>query len=148
IAVIPFLWVAPLAIYLFSFILTFESERWYNRRVFAVLAGVFAPLAGISAAFSVWIQLTSYAIALFCICMVCHGELAFAKPGPRHLTVFYLTIAAGGALGGVFAALIAPRILTQFTEYWIGIAGACAFGFLAWMYSGALAEWTGANFSV
>ena len=44
IAVIPFLWVAPLSLYLLTFILTFESDRWYRRGVFAVLAGVMAPV--------------------------------------------------------------------------------------------------------
>src|SRR5207244_578277 len=37
VAVIPFLWVVPLCIYLVSFILCFESERWYRRGVFHVL---------------------------------------------------------------------------------------------------------------
>lgn len=152
IAVIPFLWVAPLAIYLLTFILTFESDRWYARGTFAVLAGVLAPVAcatvSVSVALSVWIQLTIYLLALFAVCMLCNGELAFNRPAPRYLTLFYLTIAAGGALGGVFAALVAPRIFTQFSEYWIGLAGACILGFLAWMRSGALAEWTGNNFAV
>ncbi len=44
IAVFPFLWIAPLSIYLLTFILTFESDRWYRRGVFAVLAGVLAPV--------------------------------------------------------------------------------------------------------
>lgn len=152
IAVIPFLWVAPLSLYLLTFILTFESDRWYRRGVLAVLTGVLAPVTcmvvGVSVAISVWTQLAVYLAALLVTCMVCHGELARSRPSPRHLTAFYLTIAAGGALGGVFVAFLAPRIFTEYTEYLIGLSAACILGFLSWMRSGALAQWTGRNFSV
>ncbi len=152
IAVFPFLWVAPLSIYLLTFILTFESDRWYQRGIFAVLAGVLAPVTCVaitlSMASSPWKQFAVYASALFVTCMVCHGELARSRPSPRHLTVFYLTIAAGGALGGVFAAIFAPRVFSEFSEYPIGLGGACILGFLGWMRSGALAQWTGRNFAV
>ncbi len=152
IAVFPFLWVAPLSIYLLTFILTFESDRWYRRGIFAVLAGILAPVTCVaitlSMASSPWKQFAIYASALFVTCMVCHGELARSRPSPRHLTAFYLTIAAGGALGGVFAAIFAPRAFSEFSEYPIGLAGACILGFLCWMRSGALAQWTSRNFSV
>ena len=152
IAVFPFLWVAPLSIYLLTFILTFESDRWYRRGIFAVLAGIIAPVTCVvitlSVAISPWKQFAVYAGALFVTCMVCHGELARSRPSPRHLTAFYLTIAAGGALGGVFAAIFAPRFFNEFSEYPIGLGGACILGFLGWMRSGALAQWTGRNFAV
>ena len=47
-------------------------------------------------------------VALFLICMVCHGELVKSKPQPKYLTSFYLSISAGGALGGLFVALDLP----------------------------------------
>ena len=152
IAVMPFLWIAPLSLYLLTFILTFESDRWYRRGTFAVLAGALAPVTcavvSLSVAISVWKQLAVYLAALFATCMVCHGELARSRPSPRRLTAFYLTISAGGALGGVFAAMVAPRIFTEYTEYLIGLSAACVLGFLGWMRSGALAQWTGRNFAV
>ncbi len=152
IAVLPFLWVAPLSIYLLTFIFTFESGRWYRRGWFGALAGILAPVTcavvSLSVAISVWKQLAVYLPALFVTCMVCHGELARSKPSPRYLTSFYLTIAAGGALGGLFAAIVAPRIFNQFTEYLAALAATCVLGFLAWLRSGALSEWTSRNFSV
>lgn len=152
IAVFPFLWVAPLAVYLLTFILTFESDRWYKRGMFGALAGVFAPatcaVVVLSVAIPVWRQLAIYLLALFATCMLCHGELARSKPAPRFLTAFYLAVSAGGALGGIFAALIAPRIFREYTEFLIALGAACGLGFLAWIRSGALQNWTGRNFAV
>jgi hypothetical protein len=152
IAVNPFLWVAPLSVYLLTFVLAFEQERWYQRGYFAVAIGIAAPagcaILMAAAAMSLGSQLAAYLVVLFVTCMVCHGELARSRPSPRYLTVFYLAIAAGGALGGVFVALIAPRLFTAFSEYPIGLAAACALGFLGWVRTGAMSEWTGRNFAV
>jgi hypothetical protein len=63
--------------------------------------------------------------ALFCLCMLCHGELVRLRPDPRYLTGFYLMISAGGALGGLLVSLVAPRIFTTFLEWRLGlVAGA------------------------
>jgi hypothetical protein len=152
IAVSPFLWVAALAIYLLTFVLAFESDRLYRRTLFAIAAGLFAPVAcalpTISIGLSLRAQLVVYLIALFVTCMICQGELARSRPSPRYLTSFYLTIAAGGALGGVFVALIAPRIFSAFSEYPIGLAAACLLGFLGWVRTGAIQQWTSRNFAV
>ena len=152
IAVNPFLWVAPLSIYLLTFILAFERETFYRPAVFALLAGVFAPVGcavqGAAIAASLGVQLLLYLAALFFTCMLCHGELARSRPEPSSLTVFYLAMAAGGALGGVFVALIAPHIFKQLTEYPISLGAACILGFLGWTRRGALAQWTSGNFAV
>jgi hypothetical protein len=151
-AVSPFLWVVTLAIYLLTFVLAFENDRFYRRPLFAVAAGLFAPIAcalpTISIGLSLRSQLIVYLIALFVTCMICQGELARSRPASRYLTTFYLTIAAGGAIGGVFVALIAPRIFTEFSEYPIGLAAACLLGFLGWVRTGAMAQWTSRNFAV
>ncbi|HEV3196786.1 MAG TPA: fused MFS/spermidine synthase [Bryobacteraceae bacterium] len=152
IAVNPFLWVAPLAIYLLTFVLTFERDRAYHRVGFAVAAGVVAPagcmVQSAAVALSLSVQLLVFLAALFIACMVCHGELARSRPSPRYLTSFYLTIAAGGAFGGVFVALISPHVFTEFSEYPIGLAAACLLGFAGWAREGALAQWTSRNFAV
>jgi spermidine synthase len=57
--------------------------------------------------------------------MLCHGELARRRPAPQYLTLFYLMISLGGALGGTFVALIAPRIFPSNLELPLAL-GACA----------------------
>jgi hypothetical protein len=120
VAVIPFLWVLPLALYLLTFVICFDSPRWYVRFPFtlaliAAMWGFYWVLTAGSDA-SIYKQVAIYCGALFVCCMVCHGELYRLKPHPRHLTAFYLMIAAGGALGGVFVAVIAPLIFTGYYE--------------------------------
>jgi hypothetical protein len=66
-----------------------------------------------------------FAAGLFCACMVCHGELAKRKPAPRHLTLFYLMVSLGGAVGGLFVALVAPHVFHTFLELPVGMI-ACA----------------------
>ncbi len=146
IAVNPFLWVAALSVYLLTFILAFQNQRLYSRGLFAVAAGLLAPVGCViptlSGSLSLASQLTLYLVVLFVTCMLCHGELALSRPRASYLTWFYLAIAAGGALGGVFVALVAPRIFTEFSEYPIGLAAACLLAFLAWLRTGALRQWT------
>jgi hypothetical protein len=125
IGVIPLLWILPLGIYLLSFVICFEHERWYSRRWFhpafglGLWAACFVLYDG--ALGSIFIQIAIYTFVLFVFCMVCNGELAHSKPQPRLLTSFYLTVAAGGAMGGIFVALVAPRIFKGFWEYQMGL---------------------------
>src|SRR5208282_718268 len=105
VAVIPFLWILPLSLYLLTFIICFDSPRWYVRLPFglaliAALGGVCWVLLQGTAA-SIVLQLSVYSGGLFICCMVCHGELYRLRPDPTHLTGYYLMIAAGGALGGL-----------------------------------------------
>jgi len=119
---IPLLWVLPLALYLLSFVLCFDHPRWYRREVFHPLfaVGVFALWATMRFALRTS-QVVIMPLLLFVTCMICHGELVRLKPDVRRLTFFYLAISAGGALGGVFVALVAPHIFRFFTEYQIAL---------------------------
>jgi hypothetical protein len=124
VAVVPFLWVLPLAIYLLSFIICFDSERWYQRRIFHPALAVAIFLSCIilcRSTANIFSQVLIYSVLLFTACMVCHGELVKLKPTERYLTSFYLMVAVGGALGGIFAALIAPRIFTGYWEFHLAI---------------------------
>ena len=125
IGVVPLLWILPLGIYLLTFVICFEHERWYSRNGFhiafglAMWAGCFVLYDG--ALGSIFAQIGIYTAVLFVFCMVCNGELVHSKPQPRFLTSFYLTVAAGGALGGIFVALVAPHIFKGFWEYQLGL---------------------------
>ena len=120
VAAIPFLWVLPLALYLLSFILCFDSPRWYARGpwMMALVAALSAVghvlLAGTNVPLRT--QLLVLAAGLFVGCMVCHGELYRLRPAPGRLTSFYLHVAAGGALGGLFVAVGAPALFTDYYE--------------------------------
>jgi hypothetical protein len=125
VAVIPFLWVVPLALYLLSFIICFDSPRWYVRYPFtlaliAALGGLCWALSNASD-LSLSKQVAIYCGGLFICCMVCHGELYRLKPDPSHLTGYYLMIAAGGALGGLFVAVAAPLLFTDYYELHWGL---------------------------
>jgi hypothetical protein len=148
---IAFLWVAPLSIYLLTFVLAFAGDQWYRPSVFAICAGILAPvccLMAVGHSFGPYRDLALYLIALFISCMLCHGELAHSRPQEEYLTVFYLAVAAGGALGGIFVALISPHIFVDFKEYAIGIAGACTLALIGWVRAGALKEARFANLGV
>ncbi len=123
VAAIPLLWVLPLSIYLLTFILTYSSERWYNRKLFAILT-ILASLGFLWA----WARVEAnfigrtitFCLFLFTSLMICNGETYRLRPGASHLTRFYLLTSIGGAVGGVFVNLVAPLIFTSYWELLIG----------------------------
>ena len=127
ITVVPFLWILPLSLYLLSFVICFEKPSWYSRGAFhtAFAAALFATCYALNAGkfHSILVPVAIYALTLFLACMVCHGELYRSRPSPRFLTTFYLLVAMGGALGGVFVALFAPYFFTSFWEFPLGLWG-------------------------
>jgi SAM-dependent methyltransferase len=131
VAPIPLLWVVPLSLYLLSFILCFESDRFYQRWLFLPL------LAGALGLFTWGISLYEGNVAikklipalcgaLFVCCMVCHGELSRRRPHPRYLTQFYLMVSVGGAIGGLFVALVSPRLFRDYLELPVAMIGCAA----------------------
>ena len=139
VAPIPFLWILPLAIYLLSFILCFDASKWYRRIVFLALLpvalGVTVWLMNKSPADlpNVRVPIAAFSLAFFVCCMFCHGELARLKPHPRYLTGFYLMLSVGGAIGGIFVALIAPALFDAYYEFPIAI-GLCGLLALAVLF--------------
>ena len=136
VASVPLLWIVPLSMYLLSFTICFEGRSgrgWYERRFFltaALLAtgamawALFADKGNLSAYFA----LPLFTIGVFLGCMVCHGELARTRPSPEYLTHFYLSLAVGGALGGLLVGVLAPRVFDGYWEMPLALAALALLG--------------------
>jgi hypothetical protein len=121
IAPVPLFWIAPLALYLLTFVVAFSAGSASARSI----ADRFMPLvvlplvvlmiaaAGIPLVLAIPLHLAAFTMAA----LVCHGRLAADRPAPTHLTEFYFWIAFGGMLGGVFNTLAAPLLFSQIIEY-------------------------------
>ncbi len=129
---VPFLWVAPLTLYLLTFILCFGQSSWYSRKWFLPLM-----LLGTSGVATAYMISTSIRLVpllaitlfgLFVVCMVCHGELERRKPDPQHLTEFYLFLSAGGMVGGLFVGIVAPLTFNEYYELPLAMIGVTLFG--------------------
>ncbi len=121
IASVPLLWLMPLTIYLLTFILCFDGQRWYSRETYfgPVLIAVGAMgwlLVDKTHQFDLLTQSVVFGAGLFLVCMFCHGELVAAKPDPRHLGRFYAIVSLGGALGSALVAFVAPVVLPSYYE--------------------------------
>jgi spermidine synthase len=132
----PFLWIAPLGLYLITFIICFDHERWYMRTPLAVLCALLILVLVSYDSIANWAQegyqieiklsyaqsLVLYFATMFLMCMVCHGE--FVKLRPRHhkyLTEYYLFLSAGGALGGLFISFVATNFFADYYEWPLGL---------------------------
>lgn len=129
VASIPFMWVLPLTLYLITFVLCFEGRGgrgFYVRKFWLLPALIIICLMawGITAKYGfleINIAIPLYCAGLFLVCMFCHGELAAAKPATRYLTRFYLILSLGGAVGGMFVGLAAPKLFTAYWELPLGL---------------------------
>jgi hypothetical protein len=128
IAAVPMLWIVPLVLYLLSFMLTFARRPVVSAPAMVHLLAITAIILTLSlAAGLAWrILVPVHVAAFFAAAMVCHGAIAARRPAPERLTTFYLALATGGALGGIFNALVAPTIFQRVAEYPLGIVLACA----------------------
>lgn len=122
----PFLWILPLCIYLLTYIICFNNDKWYVRNYCFILfsgCSIAAILMFfIGTQFSIFIQVVIYSSILFFACMLCHGELARLKPDNNKLTSFYLVMAFGGVMGSIFTSVVAEQLFTQYYEFPVGIA--------------------------
>lgn len=131
-AAVPLLWIGPLAIYLLS--MTIAFSRWGPRAT--RLAAAALPFAVIGLIISVLMMALRpievlvglHLLALLIAATACHGRLAAQRPDPSKLTAYFLWISVGGALGGLFNAVLAPLIFTRIAEYPIALVLACALG--------------------
>ncbi len=126
-AVVPFLWVLPLSTYLLTFVLAFACPGGYGRLgyglsflVLAVFTPALAPLP--ESTLGLLVRIIHHDAMLFFGCMICHGELVARQPPQDRLPKFYLAMAFGGALGGVFVVLLAPLLFNAYLEHAIALA--------------------------
>jgi len=128
---IPFLYIVALAVYLLSFVISFDHDRWYKRGIFGI--GTCIAVWTLTATLGLphyfrsidylpvkW-DLVLHFTMLFFVCMACHGEVARLRPNPRHLTEYFLLISLGGACGGLFVGLLAPNFFNRYWEWNIGL---------------------------
>ena len=126
VAAVPLLWLVPLAIYLATFVITFEREglyrlQWLWPLLFLWLCVMGWLLVETDYQFDLPVQLGVFLPGLFLGCLFCHGELYRLRPAPRRLTAFYLAMSAGGALGGLLVAVVAPLAFSGYYELGIGL---------------------------
>ncbi len=122
VAAVPLLWIVPLTLYLFSFILVFGTwadriHPWMIQAQPVVLLPFLAYAFVDPAALPFTLNLVLHLLAFFLAVMVCHGELARQRPHTRHLTTFYLIMSFAGMLGGMFNTFVAPFVFEGVYEY-------------------------------
>ncbi len=125
IASVPFLWILPLALYLASFVICFDMAKLYQRWLFVPLLAVSAMASllvfHLSVLTGALLQIGVLSMVCFAVAMICHGELERIKPAPEGLTWFYLVLGIGGAVGGIFVSVAAPRWFNGYHEFQIGL---------------------------
>ena len=131
---IPLLWVAPLSLYLFSFVIVFSPSQRMPDLIHKVMVGALPLMMAVLVITILrdmrdpfWLFILLHLIGFFVVAVVLHGEVARDRPPSRHLTEFYLWVAVGGVLGGVFNAVIAPVVFDTVIEYQLAIVLACLF---------------------
>jgi hypothetical protein len=129
IAPTPLLWTIPLALYLVTFVLAFARRNLAPGRLASYALGGLALLLTLVLAANAT-EPTAAIVLLhlaffFVAAMLCHYKLASDRPPAARLPEFYLCVAIGGMLGGLFNALIAPTIFDTIVEYPLVVVLAC-----------------------
>ena len=128
IAPLPLLWVAPLCIYLLSFVLNFKrrpfAPAWIEGKFYLTFAfSIVLYFLTLMRIVPLAIDLVATGFFLFHLCMFCQLRLHKSRPEAlNNLPLFYLTVSLGGFLGGVFTTWVMPLISVWSTEYLVGLA--------------------------
>jgi len=136
----PLLWVFPLALYLLTFVLVFRDRPFVSREalLFLHLLALVIALVALSFQTHDWFIISATGVTVFfTTAMLAHRTLYEARPAPAYLTEFYLWMSFGGALGGMFTALVAPKLFSEIYEYPLLLAAsmACRPGALSFLFS-------------
>jgi SAM-dependent methyltransferase len=121
IAAIPLFWVVPLALYLLTYVLVFARKppipHWLVVRALPIVLLPLLIVLITDATDPIWLLFPLHLLVFFIITMACHGALAADRPAAKDLTAFYMWLSIGGALGGLFNALLAPLLFDGVLEY-------------------------------
>jgi hypothetical protein len=130
IASMPLIWIIPLALYLLTFILAFSPRikvpTGVLGYVFVALALTMTATIALSMKYPLALLMAGHFAVFFAGGLMCHRLLADERPAPRHLTTYFLIMAAGGAAGGLFNSLVAPTFFDNIYEYAIALTAAAA----------------------
>jgi hypothetical protein len=147
IAVVPFLWVLPLSLYLASFIVCFNSPGWYHPKPIAAITlvalGLIQGKSLLPGSIQLLAEATCYMVMLFGACLLCHGEVARLKPGTKYLTKYYAMLSGGGAVGGLIVAVLCPLLFNNHAELPIFVSLVSALTFLLFF---ACKRWRGSSY--
>ncbi len=116
----PFLWVAPLALYLLTFIIAFQTKPAIPRELALTLGAAAVAACAYLLPFhtnEILLQMGVHLTAFFLTALICHQTLVARRPPAAHLTEFYLWMSVGGVIGGGFNAFLAPVIFNVVIEY-------------------------------
>lgn len=119
IAQIPLLWIAPLALYLVSYIVCFSDLVKFKLDVWIALLFLSFSLWGVFSAPSLLMPMLNSLAMFFAICMICHGELYRQRPLGLSLTRFYATSSVGSVMGSAIAVILTPLILKNHNDFFI-----------------------------
>ena len=129
IAPTPLLWTIPLALYLVTFVLAFAGKTLLPAPVANIALTALALLLTLVIAANATEPTTAIVLVHLCFffvaAMICHNKLAGDRPSASRLAEFYLCVAIGGMLGGLFNTLIAPVAFNTIIEYPLVIVLAC-----------------------
>jgi SAM-dependent methyltransferase len=121
VAAVPLFWAIPLALYLLTFVIVFQTRPIIPHALVVEAQPLF--ILGLVVVFVItpveWIiGLILIHLSVFFVCvLMCHGELARRRPAPRYLTAYYMWISAGGMIGGILTGLVAPNVFNWVAEY-------------------------------
>lgn len=128
VASVPLFWVLPLALYLLSLVIAFQTRpiipHWLVVRAFPAVILVLTVFLMVNPVEWLISSLTVHVTTFFVTALMCHGELARRRPAARYLTNFYIWLSAGGLIGGAATGLLAPHLFTWIAEYPILIVAA------------------------
>lgn len=117
----PLIWIIPLALYLLTFVFAFSGKAWPDHPVIEklflifLIYGLYIFSGGLTGKLG-WLPF-GILISFFLIAaLLSHRKLYISRPPQENLTIFYVTMSVGGALGGLFNSIVAPILFNDVYE--------------------------------